>query len=274
MEVNVKTMLMTTIKRYWRIFWRFRLIHLMRTFEYRADFFFWGFVSALWTGFNFFFFDILVSVSGNIGGWTKYEMYIILAVFTILDAFTWSFFASNMRNYSRTVFNGEFNQLLLKPIDAQFMLMTQNNSYNNIFRFFIGFGMLLWGLSLLNYQPTLIQTIMFILVMLLAFFFVYALWFIITTFSFYVEKLENINEVLPSLRRAWQVPRSVYTGLISTLFTFVLPIGIITSIPSEVLLGKTSYWWILYFLVITLVTLLISRIFFKLSIKNYTGVAN
>jgi ABC-2 type transport system permease protein len=110
--------------------------------------------------------------------------------------------------------------------------------------------------------------------MALAVFFLYNLWFILSTLAFYVEKLDNINDIVPSLRRAFQVPRSVYTGLASLIFTVILPIGLISSLPSEVLLGKSNSWWLIYFIGVALFTFGFARIFFKFAIKKYSGVAN
>lgn len=242
--------------------------------EHRADFFFWSFVASMWTIFNFFFFDMIYRVSGTLAGWNLYELYVLMSVFTILDAFTWSLFYYNMKAYSQMIFNGDLNQLLTKPVDTQFMLMTFHNSYNNIFRFGVGVGLLFWSLNKLNYSPTPMQIASFVVLLLLAFTFLYSLWFIITTFSFYVEKLDNINEVFPAVRRAWQVPRSVYTGILSFVFTVLIPVGLITSVPSEILLGKDSWGWAGYLSIVTVVTVVISRLFFKYSLKRYVGQAN
>jgi ABC-2 type transport system permease protein len=259
---------------HWHTFWKLRSIHLMRMVEHRADFVFWSVVASMWTVFNFFFFDMIYRVSGSVAGWSIYELYVLLSVFTILDAFTWSLFYYNMRNYSQMIFNGDLNQLLTKPVDTQFMLMTFHNSYNNIFRFAVGVSLLIWSLQKLQYSPSLLQISVFVVSLLLAFTFLYSLWFIMTTFSFYVEKLDNINEIFPAIRRAWQVPRSVYTGILSFVFSILIPLGLITSVPSEILLGRDSWGWVTYLLVVTIVTVILSRVFFNYSLKRYVGQAN
>lgn len=259
---------------HWRIFWKLRGVHLMRTIEHRSDFALWSWVACMWSVFNVFYFDLIYRVGGGLVGWTRYELLTLLGVFTILDAFTWSLFYYNMKAYSEMIFNGELNQLLTKPIDTQFVLMTYHNSYNNVFRFIIGVGMVGWSLHKLAYTPSPLQLVAFVIALLLAFTFLYALWFIMTTFSFYVEKLDNINEVFPSMRRAWQVPRGVYTGILSFVFTVLIPIGLVTSVPSEILIGKNSWGWLGYLAIATICTVIVSRLFFKYSLQRYVGQAN
>ncbi|MBU0576129.1 ABC-2 family transporter protein, partial [Patescibacteria group bacterium] len=219
------------------------------------------------------FFDLLTQ-TGSIGGWERHEVLLLIGVFSILDAFTWSVFYHNMREYTRAVFSGEFNQYLTKPINTQFLIMTQSNSFNNFPRLIIGGVIMHRSLVALNYQPSFWQVISFLGLLSLAGLFIYLVWFIFATLAFWFEKLDNINDIIPSLRQIWQVPRSVYTGVTSLILTIILPLGLMTSIPTEVLLGKASVNWIIYFVVITFICFIFSQIFFKISIKKYSGAGN
>lgn len=264
-----------TLRKYWRLFWYMRKLHAMRMMEYRANFFFWLFISTMWTIFNMFFFTIITNVSGAIAGWSLTEMYLIMGVFNIIDAFVWSFFYNNMMEYTNGIFSGDLNKVLVKPLNPQFWLMTQNNNYANIFRFFLGFGITLWAANRLQLHPSLPQVALFIFMILVSISFIYFLWFIVSTCSFWVEKLDNINEIVPNIRRTFQVPHQVYTGLASTVLTVILPLGLLTSVPSEILLGRVSSWLIVLYLgLFTLGLAVLSHIFFRYSIKKYSGAAN
>jgi ABC-2 type transport system permease protein len=259
---------------YWQFFWKCRQVHLMRSMEYRTDFLFWGFVSVMWTIFNVFFFSLILNVSDSIAGWSAAEMYILLAIFTIVDAFTWSFFYHNMSQYTQTVFSGELSQVLLKPLDAQFMIMTQSNSYNNIFRLLLGILMLFWAVPQLSTPVTISQLITAGFLLALSLTFIYFLWFCISTLSFWVEKLDNINEVIPTIRRVFQVPADVFTGIASTIVTVILPLGLVTTLPSNAVRGGLNVGTVIYFFIFTFLLILFSRWFFFISIKKFTGSAN
>jgi ABC-type uncharacterized transport system permease subunit len=86
------------------------------------------------------------------------------------------------------------------------------------------------------------------------------------------NKIDNINEILPAFRRMWQVPRSIYIGLSSTIFTVLLPVGLVSSLPTEILLHMISWSWLSYFYGVSLITFLILRLFFQYSLKKYTSV--
>ncbi|MEO8581297.1 MAG: ABC-2 family transporter protein [Patescibacteria group bacterium] len=242
--------------------------------EYRADFLFWGFVSVMWTAFNFFFTGIIVGSSGFLAGWNTDEVFVLLSIFTIYDAFTWSFFYFNMQRYMNKVFTGELDMFLVKPVDPQFMLSVEHNSYNNLFRLFIGIGMLIISLIHLNKPITLFSFLIFVIMFVLGFILTYSVWFMFATISFWVDRLDNLNDVMPSLRRLSQLPRSVYSGVSSFLFCMVLPVVLVTSIPAEALVHKISPLWNLYYTVFTLVIFWVSRRFFYYSIKKYSSAGS
>jgi ABC-2 type transport system permease protein len=261
------------ITTYWRVFWQWRKLETSRMVQYRNNFWFWSFVSLMWTCFNFFFFDVISRVSGGIGGWSPLEMRMLIAVFSILDAFTWSWFFPNMRAYTNAIFTGEFSSWLLKPIDAQFIAMNSVNSYTNFLRFGVGVGVLITTMQRLNLQVTPWNLLVFLFFLAVAMVFIYSWWFMLSTIAFWVEKLDNVNEILPAFRTIWQLPRTVYTGAISTLFTVILPFGLVTSLPTEVLLGKQVTWWLVYFVIATAGTVVAARVFFKYSLRRYSGIA-
>lgn len=247
---------------------------MMISAEYRASFLFWTGVSLMWTVFNFFFFHVLVSVDGEIAGWSLPMIYTLLSVYTIIDSFTWSFFYHNMTEYTRKVFSGELSGLLLKPVSTIYILCTERLVINNLPRFLIGISMLTWSVRQLEVRPNFWQYISAILLMIAGMTFIYTLWFMMATVSFYVEKLDNINEVIPGLRRLYQVPRGVFAGLGSFAQMVIAPILLVTNLPAEILAGVVNSTAIIMFVVTTVCAVMLARWWFYFSVKRYVGVAN
>lgn len=260
------------MNKYWQLFWKFRAIHLMRMMEYRGDFIFWTVVSLMWTGFQFLFFHLLLNVSDTIGGWTRYEIYALLGIYMTIDSLTWSFFANNMREYKRAIYDGSLSRYLIKPISPIFMTLTQTNSYNNVPRFLVGVLTVGWALSQLGVTPSLWQLLGAIGLWLVSASFLYAGWFLVTTGAFWAERLDNITEIMPALRSFYNYPRTIYTGLAQTILVYTIPIAAVASLPAEVLLARTDWGLISFFVIFTLGLATISHWFFHYSIKKYISV--
>lgn len=265
---------MQSWQKYWQLFWRFRALRLMKMMEYRGNFLFWTLVSVVWTFFNFFFFDLILGARQSLAGWTRAEMYILLAVFTMLDSFSWSFFYHNMREYVSSIFSGQLNITLTKPIDAQYLLSVQENSYTNVPRFFIGLWILVTTMQSAQLTVSVSALLGFLLFFGLSVLFTYCLWFLLATVSFWVDRLENINEIVPGTRRIWQVPKEVFTGITSTILTVVLPLALISALPSELLLGHADWRWLLYYAAVVVLFFWLSRWFFHRSLRQYAGTGN
>lgn len=259
------------MKKYWELFWLFRKYRFMEMVEYRSDFLFWSIVSVMWTVFNFVFFTLIVNISGSIAGWDKAQLYVLLSVFTMLDAFTWSFMAKNMYEYTDDIFSGRLSLWLTKPVETQFLVMTQNNSYSNAPRLLIGMVMLVISIYYSHINLTLLDIIFGIITLSTGIMFMYLLWFSVATVTFYVGRLKNINEIVPAMRRIFQVPRNVFSGISSTALTVFLPLALVTSVPGEFFTGQGNILVAGYFMLWTLCLFLFSRWFFNFSLKKYAS---
>ncbi len=259
---------------YWSVFWQCRKMYLMYLFEYRSNFFFWVGVSMMWTFFNFFFVHIIGSVTGSIAGWNTQELRLLVSIYTMLDAFTWSFFYHNMTMYTKQIFDGSLGQVLLKPLDPQFLVMTMHNSYSNVPRFFVGLVMMIFSLLKLQWQFRIDQLVVAIVLLIAANMVIYAIWFMLSTLAFWVDKLENINEIMPAFRSVYEFPRQIYSGFAHFILTFILPFGVVAAGPAEVLLGRPQGWLVSYSVVFACFITWISRRFFFISLKKFSGMAN
>lgn len=259
--------------KYWDTFWAFRKLWFMRVLEYRGNFFFWAFIDVMWTCFTLIFFSLIINVSGNIGGWSRSEMLLLLGVFSILEALMWSICYHNMWHFTDSIYSGEFNLLLLKPLDTQFLLMTSRNSYSNISRIIIGIIMVGVACQQMSLTPTLIDLLVATVLLLLGFLFLYFFWFSLAILGFYLERVRNINEIIPALDAMWRVPNSVHSGATFLIFTSIIPLALLTTLPSEAIMGIVNWQFSITLLVATIATFIFSRWFFKYSVKNYSGSA-
>lgn len=256
------------MKKYLTIWIQSVKFSIQRLFEYRTDFFVWSLVSLGWTTFSLVFYQIMFLQTDTIAGWTKNEVFLLIATYMIIDSATWSIFWRNVQNYTRSIFDGTLDLLLVRPVDAQFRLSTQHISFTNLPRLAIGIYMLV------HYLPralTVQQIVVYIMFILISLIIVYAMWFFTATFAFWVEKLENVIEIVPTMRHLWSTPADVYTGPIAAIFTIIFPVALITTVPTRVLLNTMRWQEIVILLTFTVIVLLSTRFFFNYSIKKYSG---
>jgi len=260
------------MRKYWTLFVAFRKIQFLKMMEYRSDFWFWMFVSLMWTGFNYFYFGLVFSQGNGVEGWSYDQIMLLISFFTMIDAFTWSVFWPNMSELTKEVFNGEMSKYLVKPVNTIYFVLTQRATYHNVPRFIIGFIVLLHTINKLELSVSLWQMILALVAFCFGILLIYSCWFILATCSFWVERLTNINDVMPQFRSVYQVPVKVFTGLPGFVFSFIIPLGLVTTVPSEIILGKSNISMLIYLIFISLVFFSVSAKFFNISIKKYSSV--
>ena len=245
-------------------------ISAQRTIEYRTDFFLWALVSFGWTIFSLLFYQILFLQTTTVAGWNKEQMFAFVGTFMIIDSATWGLFWRNIQVYTEAIFSGSMDFLLLQPIDAQFRLSTRHIGFTNLPRTIIGIILVARHVP----QQSLTSIVFYILIILLSLCIIYLLWFFTATFTFWVEKLDNVVEIVPTLRRIWSVPAEVYSGPVSAILTIVVPLALISTTPTRVLFHHYQWNEIITLLVFTIIFFMMTRKFFFLSIKKYSGVGS
>lgn len=244
---------------------------IQRLFEYRADFFAWALVSAGWTMFQVVFYNIIFLQTSNIAGWSKPEVFLLLGTYMIIDSATWAFFWPNIEAYTESIFDGTLDYLLLQPIDTQFRLSVRYFGFTNLPRLLIGIYLVTTN------WPAHVTTgtfSLYIAMLIVALFTVYSLWFFSATFTFWAEKLDNIIEIVPALRSLWSTPSDVFSGVISTVFTVIIPLALISTVPSRILLGKLRIQELAILVIFTIALTALTRWFFKFAVKRYAGVGS
>lgn len=245
-------------------------ISIQRMVEYRADFILWSAVSLFWTFFSLLFYNILFLQTPTIAGWSKPQMYLLIGVFMIIDSATWGLFWRSIKTYVDSIFDGKLDFVLVQPIDPQFQLSVKYASFTQLPRLCIGIFLAIRYLP----QIDLFQVIMFIILITIVLLIIYLLWFLTATITFWVEKLENITEIVPSLRMIWNFPSDVYSGSLGTLLTVILPLALISTTPTRFLLHDYAWNEVITLVVFATALFIITRLFFLYSLKKYSSVGS
>ncbi|MFM7652258.1 MAG: ABC transporter permease, partial [Vulcanococcus sp.] len=102
----------------------------------------------------------------------------------------------------------------------------------------------------------------------------YSLWFVLAALSIWFVKIWNATEVLRSVLVAGRYPVSAYPPTLRLLFTFVLPVAFLTTVPAQALIGQGSWPWALGSLLVALIVLCATRLFWRFALRHYTSASS
>ncbi len=210
----------------------------------------------------------------ELGGWSWHGALVVLGAYTCLNGLTSTLLQPNLSRIVTHVQEGTLDFVLLKPIDSQFWLSLRTVSPAGLPELLLGLALMLWAAvadqGRLNPQAVLATA----LVLGAAALTLYSLWFVLATTAIWFVKTWNATEVLRAALSAGRYPISAFPAGLRLLFTLVLPVAFLTTVPAEVLLGRSSGAWVLASAGVALTMLTISRLFWRLALRYYTSASS
>ena len=230
---------------------------------------------------SLFVLTLLYGHGRDLGGWSWSAALVVLGLYTLLDGFTSCLLQPNLSRIVNHVQSGSLDFVLLKPIDSQFWLSTRQISPWGLPGVCAGFGLIGWGMGhgavvLLWTQPLLLGARLLLggCLLISAAAILYSLWFLLASLSIWFVKVWNATEVLRYTLVAGRYPVAAYPSALRLLFTFVLPVVFLTTVPAQALLGRASGGWAAGSLLAAVLALALSRAFWRHALRHYTSASS
>jgi ABC-2 type transport system permease protein len=217
--------------------------------------------------------SVLFGDASGLGGWTRLEATALVGVFTLVDGLMGMSVYPNLRRIAESVRTGSMDFTLLKPVDAQFMVSAREIDVFRLPDALIGLGLVIY--ASLRLENITVQGVLTGAGLLLgAFGIVYSLCFMLATTAFWFVRVENTLELFWGLYRAGQFPVTAFPGWVRLLFTFVIPVAFITTVPTEAIIGRVSASSALTAIAVAVVLLIVSRAFWQYAVRSYTSASS
>ncbi|MBS4209996.1 ABC-2 family transporter protein [Bacillus sp. FJAT-50079] len=183
---------------------------------------------------------------GQIKGWSFFEVALCFAVIHMAFAIS-ECFARGFDTFSSLVKNGNFDRLLVRPRNTVIQVMGSQFEFTRIGRLIQSVIVLVWAVSQLNIEWSLIKFIVLLLMIISGVFIFTGIFILAATLCFWtIQGLEVVNIFTDGGREMAQYPLNIYHKWVSKFFTFVLPFGCVNYLPLLYLLDKNEGNAILY----------------------------
>jgi ABC-2 type transport system permease protein len=213
-------------------------------------------------------------VDRQLGGWSWQEALVVQGIYTLLDGVASTWLRPNLGAIVTHVREGTLDFVLLKPIDSQFWLSLRTLSPAGLSEIALGLGLIVWAAPRAGATPTPGSLALALLLLLAGVLILYALWFLLATTSIWFVKTWNATEVLRAALTAGRFPLSAYPPGLRLLFTLVLPVAFLTTVPAEAILGRVTLPWIGLALAAAALGLGLSRAFWRYALRHYTSASS
>jgi len=213
------------------------------------------------------------SHAGSVGGWSMPETLGVFGVFMTIQQLVDCAIAPNLGRLSEYMRTGNFDYILLRPIDSQFHVSLRN------FDLWCLPGLAV-GLTLIGYAMqatggiTLTRLGLTLAMLLAAAAIVYALWLILKTMAFWFIQVDNLTVLFITILNIGRFPITAFPPAFRLLFTFVIPIAFVTTVPAAAAVGRLDWTMGLTAVAMAGVLLVASRAFWLWAIRNYMSASS
>lgn len=265
---------MKRLRFYWNLYKAFLRTSLVREMEFRANFWAKVFYNALWLGFFLATLKIIYRHTETIAGWNEAEALVLAATLYFIDALISTLFYFGLSELPTMVRQGTLDFVLFKPVDSQFWLSLRRINLDQLGSLAVAVVLGIYALLQLDYLPSLMHIVLYLGMVLTGVLIFYSFHFMMMTLSIWLVRVENLWVLSDVFAQIGRFPTDVFDRVLRRVFTYVLPIAFLATIPAKALLGKASAGFLGFAVAWAVAFFVAGRLLWKFALRSYTSASS
>jgi ABC-2 type transport system permease protein len=246
-----------------------------REMSFKGNFILWIVVELLWFGLQLCFVSVVFSQTASVGTWTQWQMILLVGASNFIQQVYQAFFLVNCTNLSELVRTGKMDFLLLLPVNTRFIVSLRQVDLGAFVNAIFAVAVMFFAAEKLNLHPTVAQISGFSALCVVGILIHYSLMFMLAAISFWTVRAQGIVWGYYNLFNIARMPDEAFHGAFKAVFTFALPVLLVSNVPVRVLADKlTSPASWLLLLGLGIIWAAISEWFWRLSVRRYTSASS
>lgn len=222
-------------------------------------------------GFFVTFLYFLLKGTGKLAGYDTNQAVFFFLTFNIIDVLA-QFFFREVYRFRQQIVSGDFDLTLAKPMSALFRSLMGGADVVDL----VTIPPLLVALFYVGnmLDPSTVHSIFYILLLINGL--IIAAAFHITVLSLGIITLEIDHTIMiyRDLTNLGRFPIDIYKEPLKGFLTYLVPIGIMITLPAKALMGFVSLSGVLWSLCLGAIALVLSLKFWKFALMKYTSASS
>jgi len=268
------TQLVSGVARYLTIYAALWKTSVTREMSFKGNFILWIVVELLWFGLQLAFVGVLFSQTSTVGTWTVWQVVLLTGTSNFIQEIYQAFFLVNCTNLSELVRTGKMDFLLLLPVNTRFLVSMRQVDLPSFANAAFAVCVMVFAAGKLHLHPTTAQLLVFAALCVVGLLVHYSLMFMLASVSFRTVRAQGIVWGYYNLFNIARMPDEAFRGVFKAVFTFALPVLLVSNVPVRVLADKlTSPAALSALFGLGVIWALISEWFWRFSIRRYTSAS-
>jgi ABC-2 type transport system permease protein len=262
------------MEKHFRLLFQFVKNSAMRDMEFRSHFIIQVITEVLWAFVTIFSLEMIFYQTNSLGGWSKGEVFLLYGFYRLASSIDYIFFARSIRSFSYLVNSGDFDLILIRPVNTLFISFTRLIDTARIFPIAIGVVMVYYASQLIAITWTPATVLYLGILLIIAVMIRFSIEIILILPIFWLQKLENIVDFQMSLFSIARFPKDAFPDAMRQFFSFVIPILFVAAVPSEILLGKATPYTFLLLLMVAGISFTSMYAGFFIALRHYSSASS
>ncbi|MDF1514298.1 MAG: ABC-2 family transporter protein [Anaerolineae bacterium] len=219
---------------------------------------------------------ILFSQVETIRGWSFASTLALLGTYLTLSALGSLAISPSLEALSGMdgeIWSGKFDFTLLRPVDVQFYASLQHWRLFRLFDLFLGCGVLIIAAVQLGTELTTLRLIVFLLMLFVALVTLYSILLAFSALVFWSPDF-LFTWLFNALFQMARYPVGIYPGWLRLLLTWIIPVGVMTTVPAQALTGGLPAGTLFGSLVLALVFGMGATLLFRTGVQQYASASS
>ena len=262
--------------RYIRLIGYFMRAAAQQEMIYHTNFF----VSLLYSLLNFgagiLSLAVLFGQVKNVYGWNFSATLALLGVYLTLSALRGLFIDPSLdalAGIGGELWTGKFDFTLLRPLNAQFLASFRYWRLFGLMDLLLGLIVLVAAVTQLGHALTLAEITSFLLALSAAIAIIYAILLLFASLLFWSPGF-LFTWIFDGIFQMARYPVGLYPGWLQLLLTWIIPVGVMTTLPAQALLGVLAPAMLIGAVMLAILLLIVSSALFQIGLRRYTSASS
>lgn len=265
--------MMQRLSTYYTVWLHFGKNALQETFVNRGSNLLFMIGKIIRLGMSLLFLFIIRETIDSFAGYTTDQLVVFFLTYQMLDLVAQVLFRG-VYIFGNLVRSGEFDFLLTKPINPLFRALTGKPDINDLIFLIPNIGITLYILNFLDITLTIFSVMWYFALFLNAFLIITALHIAVLVVGVLTTEVDGIIWIYRDLNHMGRFPVTIYMEPLRFALFFLVPIGMMITIPTEVLLGLQPTYSLPLVFGVGVGSLVVSLRLWNWALKRYAGVGS
>ena len=221
--------------------------------------------------FYFVFLYFLVKNTNGLANFSGNQILFFAATYLLIDTLAQFLFRS-VYNFRPLVVSGDLDLVLLKPINTLFRSLLGGTDLIDLITLPAIIGIVIYVGSLLN--PSILHIAYYIILVLNGLIISASFHIAVLALGIITLEIDHTVMIYRDLVSMGRLPVDIYKEPLKSILTFLVPVGVMITIPAKAIMGLLSPVGIASSLIFGMALLVLSIKFWHFALKKYTSASS